>query len=283
MITLRSGRLVESMRLQAIRSSGTYSKTYAVTLQTSTPLLAGPLLIVSPHMDDAALSCSGLLARDEPIDILTVFAGEPNPPRFGAWDAACGFANSAESARIRRAEEEAAFSGSPHRVRYLTLVAGQYLDGARPAVDAQEIRGAIRAWIDAAENPAVAIPAGAGGSRNRLLARLKLQQKPKAHPDHIYVRQAALQAVLEVPLADAILYEELPYLWGGSGDRAASRAAEAVGRRAVAFELEIDPVAKARRLRAYASQIPQLGSRERRLDDPSSLPPRERYWRLERR
>jgi hypothetical protein len=92
-----------------------------------------------------------------------------------------------------------------------------------------------------------------------------------------------LQTIADLPNAEAILYEELPYLWGGRGDRTARRAAAAVGLCVDPFELSIDPVAKARRLRAYSSQIPQLTWRGRRLDDPASLPSRERYWRLRKR
>ena len=45
----------------------------------------GRLLILSPHLDDAALSCAALIERDRAADVLTVFDGEPDPPRAGAW------------------------------------------------------------------------------------------------------------------------------------------------------------------------------------------------------
>ena len=42
---------------------------------------AGPLLLVSPHLDDAALSCAALLERDEPITVLDVFTLVHEPDR----------------------------------------------------------------------------------------------------------------------------------------------------------------------------------------------------------
>ncbi|HKH30912.1 MAG TPA: hypothetical protein VKA45_07660 [Gaiellaceae bacterium] len=44
---------------------------------------AGALLLVSPHLDDVVLSCTALVERAEPIDIVTLFAGAPDPPRQG--------------------------------------------------------------------------------------------------------------------------------------------------------------------------------------------------------
>ncbi len=46
-------------------------------------LPSGPLLIVSPHLDDAVFSCSALLGRGEPAEVLVAFAGFPNPPHNG--------------------------------------------------------------------------------------------------------------------------------------------------------------------------------------------------------
>mgnify|MGYP001446109947 CR=1 FL=1 len=43
---------------------------------------SGPVLAVSPHLDDAALSAGAVLARlsaERPVTVLTVFAGDPGP------------------------------------------------------------------------------------------------------------------------------------------------------------------------------------------------------------
>ena len=93
----------------------------------------GPILLVSPHLDDAVFSCAALVERPEPLDVMTVFAGAPDPPRQGWWDAQCGFASSVESVPIRLREDEAGFAGTSHRRSYLELLELQYA-GRRTSV-----------------------------------------------------------------------------------------------------------------------------------------------------
>jgi len=69
--------------------------------------------VVSPHLDDAALSLGSTLRTltlgGARVRVVTVLANDPasnGPP--GEWDAACGFASAAEAALGRRVEDEAA-------------------------------------------------------------------------------------------------------------------------------------------------------------------------------
>jgi hypothetical protein len=241
-------------------------------------LPAGHVLVVSPHLDDAILSCAALVDRAEPIDVVTVFSGAPDPPRRGWWDEETGFADSSESLPARRAEDRAAFAGTPHRLTYLDLIENQYLDGPRGEEEAAMIRAAVEGWC--AEHPGgtVAVPAGAGGRGGRLGRVLELvgaARDPRPHADHLYVRDALLG--VEAPL---LLYEDLPYLFGGSADREARRIARALRRTAVEHVESIDRAAKARRVAAYTSQIPHISPDDGRLDDPAVLPAVERYWFL---
>jgi LmbE family N-acetylglucosaminyl deacetylase len=242
----------------------------------------GPLLLVSPHLDDAALSCAALLDRGEPVDVLTVFSGEPDPPRQGWWDERCGFASSAESMSARRREEENALGQDGHRIRLLDLLEEQHLEGLRPSEDAERIATAVQNWLAETDGGTVALPAGAGWSPywlpTRVAKRLQAPRGPEPHPDHVFTRNALLAAGLgKTPL---ILYEELPYLWGGSAARAARRGASAHGYRAQLEVVPVDRERKAARLAAYPTQIPHLSPPEGRLDSPDVLPPVERYWRL---
>lgn len=68
--------------------------------------LAGrPVLVVSPHLDDAALSAFALLrVAEQPPTVLTVFDGVPVRPLVRSWDLVCGFRDSTEAMRTRRAE-----------------------------------------------------------------------------------------------------------------------------------------------------------------------------------
>jgi LmbE family N-acetylglucosaminyl deacetylase len=242
---------------------------------------SGALLVVSPHFDDAALSCSALLDRGEPVDVLTVFSGAPEPPQQGWWDEHCGFASSAESVPARRREDENALEPDGHHLHLLDLLEVQHFDGPRRAEDAVRIAGAVRDWL--AENGGtVALPAGAGWAPYwlppRVAKKLREPRGPEPHHDHLFVRDAVLGAALDD--AQLVLYEELPYLWGGSAARAARLAAQAHGYRTQREIVPVDRERKARRLAAYTSQIPYISPPEGRLDSPATLPPSERYWRL---
>jgi LmbE family N-acetylglucosaminyl deacetylase len=247
----------------------------------------GPLLVVSPHLDDAALSCAALLARTDPADVLTVFAGEPDPPQQGPWDRECGFASSAESVPTRRAEEESAFAGTPHRLAFMELLEGQYVDWCHAQEEADAIADAIRGWAAANAGGTVAMPAGAGRRLGRvraaLVRRLGTNLGPDFHPDHLFVRDVALGVLTELPDVRPILYEELPYVLGGSAAGEARRAASSRGWRAVELVVDVDRTAKAARICAYRTQVPFLTLDGTRLDVAANLPAHERYWLLGRR
>jgi LmbE family N-acetylglucosaminyl deacetylase len=242
-----------------------------------------PLLIVSPHPDDAVLSCWALLSRPEPVDVLDVFAGSPVPPRRGAWDLRCGFADSRESSSARREEELRALAGTAHHVTFMDLFNVDYIDGRRSQLDREAIVSAVRTWLDQAGAGTVALPAGAGWTTSRL--RRKLGERvwwrfigerpgPPQHPDHVFARDAGLDAVAGSGV-EVLLYEELPYVWGAPADREAGR---------LGFDdelrLEVDRDEKAGRVAAYASQVEHISPPHGRLDDADVLPATERYWRL---
>jgi LmbE family N-acetylglucosaminyl deacetylase len=243
---------------------------------------SGSVLIVSPHLDDAVFSCGALLDREEPLDVVTVCTGAPDPPVQGWWDADCGFASSADSVPARRREDDAAFEGLPHRRDGLGLLELQYRE-RRSAEEDARIVDWIADW--AASNPSgtVAVPAGAGCSQ-RLAARwrrrvLRESCSPPQHPDHVWVRDTVVRA-LEAASAALLLYEEVPYLWGEPADAEAKRVARRGGYRHELLVLPVDRDRKAARIRAYASQIPHISPSHGRLDDPETLPGNERYWLL---
>jgi hypothetical protein len=238
--------------------------------------------VVSPHFDDAALSCAALLDRGEAVDVLTVCGGRPNPPRTGAWDRWTGFPDSDASTAARRNEEVAAFEGSPHRLATLDLCEAQYLEQPRPEADGQAVTEALTEWAGA-DGGTVAIPAGAG---RRKLASAKVERllqglgRPPQHPDHLFVRDRALDAFAGREGIDVLLYEELPHLWGRKADREVAKLARSLGLAIRLLELPVDRRAKAERIAPYESQVPYIYPNRGRLDDERTLPPTERYWRL---
>lgn len=242
--------------------------------------------MVAPHPDDAALSCSSLLSLPGPIDVLTVLAGAPDPPRRGFWDVRCGFTGSEQSIPARRQEEAKALGGSVQRLELMDLVDCQYLDGPRPEAHRTALIERVTRWVSETDAPCtVAGPAGAGwrpGPVASWLVRrgLARQPGPRPSPDHLFVREVLLDGLSGLGGVQLLLYEELPYAWGGPADKEAERAARAHSRTAQPLSLPVDRDAKARRVAAYKSQIAHISPPQGRVDDPRVLPATERYWRL---
>src|SRR5207244_2118642 len=78
---------------------------------TSLPL--EPVVVISPHLDDAIFSLGAAIAQTVrsggDVTVLTVFAGDPSSSApAGNWDARAGFATVGEAAHARRREDERA-------------------------------------------------------------------------------------------------------------------------------------------------------------------------------
>ncbi|SLM93735.1 glycosyltransferase [Brachybacterium nesterenkovii] len=118
-----------------------------------------PLLILSPHLDDAVLSVSALL--DEPgAEVWTVFAGVPADGVSTAWDRACGYDSGAELVRDRRLEDAAALAGIRHR--HLDLLDRAYADPGERPQDLAELAAQLRAWLTEHPDGLLVAPSGAG-------------------------------------------------------------------------------------------------------------------------
>ena len=184
----------------------------------------------------------------------------------------------------RREEDRLAFEGLPHESVQLGLLEGEHAPSPRPDSDAEAIRRHVEEWLDKASSSLVAIPAGAGRPVGRL--RLKLEELLGVragiapNPDHLFVRDVALDAMRSRAGSGALLYEELPYGLDGAAQGEVERLAQDFSVEPARFTAPVDVEEKSRRVAAYASQISSLHSRLR-LDRPESLPPDERYWMLE--
>ncbi len=148
-----------------------------------------PAMLLSPHCDDAVLSCWSVLSGGGELAVLNVFAGTPRPGPPPLWDRITGASDSPERARERRAEDAEALARAGRQGIDLGLLDAQYsrrgpqrLDRLDAAVAAAAPRACL-----------VYAPAGIG-----------------AHPDHLLARRYArlLAAHAGVPVA---LYAELPY------------------------------------------------------------------------
>ena len=93
------------------RAGLTLAGTLDSRMQTGVP--GRRLVILSPHLDDAALSLGATIAYASEVGmavtVLTVLAGDPDAEGpAGTWDTICGFATAGEAARVRRAEDASA-------------------------------------------------------------------------------------------------------------------------------------------------------------------------------
>lgn len=208
-----------------------------------------PLLVVSPHRDDAVLSCGTLLAARPGAVVVTVFAGTPAdgaPPEDADLDA-------------RRREDTQALA----------------LLGAQPL------------WLDFADAPdapprsADAVVAALEAVVARLAPASVLLPMGLFHEDHTLVHEAALRVMRRRPLrAEAwFAYEDVPYrrLDGWLQRRLARLAVAGVTATPVALA-DADPAPKRRALDCHTGRRHALASAGHPDDADATAP--EGLWQL---
>jgi LmbE family N-acetylglucosaminyl deacetylase len=242
------------------------------------------LIVLSPHLDDAALSCGGLLAatRDKVSRlVITVTSGTPARSRGRK-----GFASPLD----RRLEDRAAMReldcdfvhlGFADAVYRTSPVSGQliYRDSrerlAAPPIDdaghVEELYLVLRRLCQDLGNVLVLSPLGIG-----------------QHVDHVICARVALRLFGASP--SLLFYEDFPYVLGGSLigalDDDPPQTIARLGRSAVGrYAAGIDAEAKVSILRHYRSQIPLLFGDQAKLDASVRGHGRhgraeEMYWRL---
>jgi LmbE family N-acetylglucosaminyl deacetylase len=151
----------------------------------------GEIAVLSPHLDDAALSLGGSIAQatrnGNTVCVVTVFAYDPaqvGPPM--EWDAACGFTSAQEAARVRREEDVRACRILGAQPIWLPFADLEYSSDR----DEDDIWAAIAEAVGEAE--IVLIPGF-----------------PLAQPDHLWLTQLVLRRPL--PSTRIGLYVEQPY------------------------------------------------------------------------
>jgi LmbE family N-acetylglucosaminyl deacetylase len=210
-------------------------------------LAHGRIVVVSPHLDDAVLSLGAAIYQavraGATVEVLTIFGSRPSSGTPAAsWDARSGFATEGEAALARRLEDRDACHILGAQPRCLDFAAEPYEPQANPA----ELLAAVRAHTVGAD--CVLIPG-----------------HPLSHRDHAQLSQTVLGG--ELSCHHLGLYAEQPYVFHGRRElQTPSRVAMSIGslpatplqwvhRRALGPERKI----KARAVRAYRSQLQQLG------------------------
>ena len=157
----------------------------AATRQIFAP--GAPALVLSPHLDDAVLSCWSALVAPGELLVANLFSGRPAAGVLGPYDRIAGASESAMLIEARELEDRAALSLAGRTPTNLGFLETQYRRHA-PAVD--ELLAALVRACPAAR---VAVAPAAIG----------------LHPDHLLARRLGL-ALRDagVPL---VLYADLPY------------------------------------------------------------------------
>lgn len=198
-----------------------------------------PLVVVSPHLDDAVLGCGDLLGQHPGSVVVTAFAGTPAAyPDLTSWDARAGFEAGDDIVASRRREDAAALTELGARPRWLDFSDPQY--GERPA--RPTLAAALADAIEVLAPVTLAMPLGI------------------FHDDHILTGDAMLDVLQRHPewtwlvYADAI-YRRVPDL---VDNRLAALSDGGVDLRPVAGSGRPASDRKRRAIACYRSQVQAL-------------------------
>lgn len=142
---------------------------------------------ISPHLDDAVLSCGQLIAAEENTEVITICAGLPKKDVKTDYDMKCGFKSSYKAMTERRSEDIVANYrlGSPFV--HLNFLDGQY----DKLFDLDQATEQLEKLLQGTD---------------LVIAPLGLK-----HLDHVHTRNTLLDMYDKNPYWDLWLYEELPY------------------------------------------------------------------------
>jgi LmbE family N-acetylglucosaminyl deacetylase len=212
------------------------------------------LIAISPHLDDVALGCAGLVAAYPGALVVTVIAGRPGPHELTDWDRRCGFGPEDDVMGARRLEDSAAIQRLGGRPLWLDFLDRQYSRGWS-SPDPSEVADAIRPLLNDAG--LVASPLGL------------------EHPDHLAVAAGCFELARSLPSLPWILYEDAIYRATPGLLEAAAAKLRSAGLYLEPFE--IPPTEHKREsIDCYASQLIGLDELVRDAYEP------ERYWSLVR-
>ena len=226
------------------------------------------VVVLSPHLDDAVLSCGQFLAAHPGATVITVFAGFPPryPDPLDHWSVLSGFRPGDDVTAARRAEDADALALLGATPRWLDFVEAKFAPDQPPATP-EEVAGVL------------------GGELAALRPSLVLAPLGLANPEHICLHDATVlvrgRGLGTGPEPSWICYQDMGYhhIPGQMAWRVAKLFRAGVWPTPVA--MPVDPSLRAKReaVGRYASQVRALEADWglwRRLDAPTP----EQYWRL---
>jgi LmbE family N-acetylglucosaminyl deacetylase len=218
----------------------------------------GPLVVISPHLDDGVFSCGDALARYPGSTVITVFAGGRHSyETVTPWDKSSGFRDGDDVVRARRLEDDEALSHLDAAHCWLPFMDAQY--GC--AVDTETIAEALCQTIESLDVSKVLAPIGL------------------FHSDHLLAHEASMRVadVLRGPAwflyADAI-YRAIPGLLKARLDTLRN-----AGVTIDSIATDFEPTDQKRgAVHSYRSQLQALAMPGHPGFDDAFRP--ERYWHI---
>ncbi len=217
-------------------------------------------LVVSPHLDDAVLSCAQLIKSRPGTTVVTVLAGYP-PGTHAGWSArTTGLAVAKDANLRRRQEDERAAQILGFRPTWMDVCAREYDAGESTDERQAQIEAALYEALSSTEARALFVPLGV------------------THPDHVAVSDVALRVAAGTDKS-CFTYMDMPYGQARPGRvrrRLRALRKQFVVERSVQFAGDLP--AKAEAVRAYSSQISALQAFGRHFD--RIFTDQETYWRI---
>jgi LmbE family N-acetylglucosaminyl deacetylase len=221
-------------------------------------------LVISPHFDDAVLSCGHWIGAHPGTVVATVCSGDPGPgvPASQGWDAKAGFQTGSDAANARQAEDLAALNVLRGEQRLLGYLDAPYRSGE--LLDEVGLEETVVALLDELQPSCCLVPLGL------------------FHPDHQSTGRAARAALKRRSDCTAIAFRDLPYAFmpdHPSLEADGLALLQAEGMRVLEFPVTapLSKDVKKSAVKCYPTQLRLLNKRlwKRTLELSS-----ERFWRL---
>jgi LmbE family N-acetylglucosaminyl deacetylase len=223
------------------------------------------VVVISPHLDDAVLSCARFMAVHPGVTVVTVFAGNPlaYPEPMRLWDVQSGFGPGDDVMDARRREDRAALAVVDAVPVHLDFIEHTYNPGDRPV-------------------PPEAIADGLVAALSPLDPTLVLAPFGLANPDHDVTHRGCMLA--RERLTETIswwCYEDNGYkhIPGMLAWRVSSLFRRGVWPTPVCPPVDHDGARKAAAVACYPSQLLALED-DWQIGVKLAAPASEQFWRL---
>ncbi len=254
-------------------------------------------VILSPHFDDAPLSCGGLIATlaasGQPVEVRTVFGGSPAPNKIPATpitrDLHQRWAVGDDPVAVRAAEDEAAILRLGATYKRLTVFADCVYRTSRAGLALYPSEQSLFSMVHPDDTAANLLPT-VGMPTEPFIAAVYAPLAAGHHVDHQIVRDWGINLQVHRSVTSVKFYEDYPYTRDVAAVEAALSVFEPLRLRPEITYLSEDAVAaKLDAIRCYRSQLStfwpddatMVAETRAMLDSVGGGRPAERCWVLD--